>query len=157
MRKTTIMFLVAALLIGLTALWTSSHAASRMYQSHGPLLKAHFIGMGQANATLLEFKCGAVLIDAGAQEDEHVDGLVDFITSVFDARPKLDSTLEAVYVTHNHIDHNMARVLFLSLRLRGGLESQLLAEQRIIDASAIEKFTPCSNPRRNAIAVWNLI
>ena len=47
-----------------------------------------------------------MLIDAGAQDDEDVDGLVDFITSVFDARPELDSTLQAVYVTHNHIDHN---------------------------------------------------
>ena len=70
------------------------------------LFRSHFIDVGQANATLLEFKCGVVLIDAGAQDDEHVDGLVDFITSVFDARPELDSTLEAVYVTHNHIDHN---------------------------------------------------
>ena len=49
-----------------------------------------FRSVGQANATLLEFKCGVVLIDAGAQDDEHVDGLVDFITSVFDARPELD-------------------------------------------------------------------
>ena len=32
---------------------------------------------------------GVVLVDAGAQDDEHVDGLVDFITSVFDARPEL--------------------------------------------------------------------
>ena len=65
MRKTTIMFLVAALLIGLTALWPSSHAAARIYESHGPLMKAHFTDMGQANATLLEFPCGVVLIDAG--------------------------------------------------------------------------------------------
>ena len=49
---------------------------------------------------------GVVLIDAGAQDDEYVDGLVDFITSVFDARPELHLTLEALYVTHNHIDHN---------------------------------------------------
>ena len=33
-----------------------------------------------------------MLIDAGAQDDEHVDGLVDFITSVFDARTELDRT-----------------------------------------------------------------
>ena len=32
----------------------------------GPVLKAHFIDVGQANATLLEFKCGVMLIDAGA-------------------------------------------------------------------------------------------
>ena len=49
-----------------------------------------FIDVGQANATLLEFKCGVVLIDAGAQDDVYVYGLVDFITSVFDARPELD-------------------------------------------------------------------
>ena len=61
---------------------------------------------GRRMATLLEFKCGVVLIDAGAEDDEHVDGLVDFITSVLGARPELDSTLEAVYVKHNHIDHN---------------------------------------------------
>ena len=58
--------------------------------AQGTLMKAHFIDVGQANATLLEFKCGVVLIDAGAQDDEHVDGLVDFITSVFDASPELD-------------------------------------------------------------------
>ena len=44
----------------------------------------------------MEFQCGVVLIEAGAQDDEHVDGLVDFITSVFDARPELYSTLEPV-------------------------------------------------------------
>ena len=40
-------------------------------------MKAHFIDVGQANATLLEFKCGVVLIDAGAQDDVYVDGIVD--------------------------------------------------------------------------------
>ena len=62
--------------------------------AQGPVTKAHFIDVGQANATLLELKCGVVLIDAGAQDDEHVDGLVDCITSVFDARPELDATLD---------------------------------------------------------------
>ena len=64
--------------------------------AQGPVMKAHFIDVGQANATLLEFKCGVVLIDAAAQDDEHVDGLVEFSTSVFDARTELDSTLELV-------------------------------------------------------------
>lgn len=35
-----------------------------------PKMVAHFIDVGQADATLLEFPCGAVLIDAGA-EDAH--------------------------------------------------------------------------------------
>ena len=38
---------------------------------------------------------GVVLIDAGAHDDEHLDGLVDFITSVF-ARPELYSTLDPI-------------------------------------------------------------
>jgi hypothetical protein len=47
------------------------------------------VNVGQASATLPEFPCGVVLVDAGAQDDEHLGGLVDFITSVFDARPAL--------------------------------------------------------------------
>ena len=34
--------------------------------AQGPVMKAHFIDVGQANATLLEFQCGVVLIDAGS-------------------------------------------------------------------------------------------
>lgn len=37
---------------------------------------AHFINVGQGDAALLEFACGAVLIDVGAQNDEAADDLV---------------------------------------------------------------------------------
>jgi len=46
----------------------------RSVESLGPIMTAHFIDMGRANATLLEFPCGALLIDAGAQDEEKVDG-----------------------------------------------------------------------------------
>ena len=36
--------------------------------SADPPMTAHFIDVGQGDATLLEFPCGAVLIDAGARE-----------------------------------------------------------------------------------------
>ena len=108
MKKLTISGVVSIHFVLLTGLFSWAPAVATPHGVQGPVMKAHFIDVGQANATLLEFKCGVVLIDAGAQDDEHVDGLLDFITSVFDARPELDSTLQAVYVTHNHIDHNMA-------------------------------------------------
>ena len=38
----------------------------RRLATQGPVMKAHFIDVGQANRALLEFQCGVVLIDAGA-------------------------------------------------------------------------------------------
>ena len=90
MKRVAIVCVVSFALLGLTWLWPSAPAMERGLAAQGPVMKAHFIDVGQANATLLEFKCGVVLIDAGAQDDEHVDGLVDFITSILDARPGLD-------------------------------------------------------------------
>ena len=43
--------------------------------SQDNVMVAHYIDVGQANATLLEFSCGAVLIDAGAQDDDHIANL----------------------------------------------------------------------------------
>lgn len=73
-----------------------------------PVMYAHFINMGQADCTLLEFPCGAVLIDAGSQSAAHTQALVEYLDSFFSARPHLARTLEAVYITHAHIDHTSA-------------------------------------------------
>ena len=81
---------------------------------------AHFIDMGQSDATLLEFSCGAVLIDAGAQYKQgnnaatveynqtQIYKLISYLTEFFNSRPDLNKTLDAIYVTHNHIDHTHA-------------------------------------------------
>ena len=90
MKRVVIASVVSFALLGLTWLWPSAPAMERGVAAHGPVMKAHFIDVGQANAALLELNCGVVLVDAGAQDDVYVDGLVDFITSVFDARPELD-------------------------------------------------------------------
>ena len=84
------------------AAWTTS-ATARPPQMH-----AHFINVGQGASTLFEFPCGAVLVDAGAQDEEHADRLKTYLANFFSQRPHLDNTLSAVYVTHPHLDHTLA-------------------------------------------------
>lgn len=73
-----------------------------------PIMYTHYIDVGQADATLLEFPCGAVLIDTGAQDNNHIDDLVDYLENFFSRRTDLNNTLNVVFVTHNHIDHTRA-------------------------------------------------
>src|SRR5688572_16147101 len=73
-----------------------------------PLMYAHCVSVGQADATLLEFPCGAVLIDAGAQDDDSADHLIQYLTSFFQRRSEFSNTLEAIYITHPHKDHTFA-------------------------------------------------
>jgi competence protein ComEC len=73
-----------------------------------PVMKVHCINVGQADSTLLEFPCGAILIDAGAQDEAHLNGLLTYLGDWFLTRPDLNKTLEAIFITHNHIDHTRA-------------------------------------------------
>jgi beta-lactamase superfamily II metal-dependent hydrolase len=72
-----------------------------------PVMHAHFIDVGQGASTLLEFPCGAVLIDTGAQDQEHVDKLITYLSDFFSRRKDLNGTLAEVIITHPHIDHTM--------------------------------------------------
>jgi competence protein ComEC len=69
---------------------------------------AHFIDVGQADVTLLEFPCGAVLIDAGAQDPAYEHSLIQYLRNFFARRTDLNNTLDVVFITHCHIDHNLA-------------------------------------------------
>lgn len=69
------------------------------------VMYAHFLDVGQADATLLEFSCGVILIDAGAQDDDYVVTLETHLKYFFSGRPDLNNTLNAIFITHNHIDH----------------------------------------------------
>lgn len=71
-------------------------------------MRAHFINVGQGDATLLEFPCGTVLVDSGGESPNQfpsVDALTEYLESFFAARPHLNRTLDVVVITHAHLDH----------------------------------------------------
>ncbi len=68
----------------------------------------HFIDVGQGSATLLEFPCGTILIDAGGENNSVVDGkerLKSYLQDFFKRRSDLNKTIDLFVLTHAHIDH----------------------------------------------------
>jgi competence protein ComEC len=57
-------------------------------------MTAHFIEVGQGHSTLLEFPCGAMLVDAGAANADD-DRLVEYLDEFFADRPDLHKTLDS--------------------------------------------------------------
>ncbi|HOX47318.1 MAG TPA: hypothetical protein PK668_27240 [Myxococcota bacterium] len=71
-------------------------------------MRVHFIDVGQGNATLFEFPCGAMLVDLGGEQNAAFDGvqaLRSYLTAFFERRADLQRTLALVAVTHPLIDH----------------------------------------------------
>lgn len=69
---------------------------------------AHFINVGQGDAILLEFSCGAVLIDTGGENTSRTLGrerLRDYLEEFFGRRADLARTLNLVVLSHPHADH----------------------------------------------------
>lgn len=76
----------------------------------------HFIDIGQGDATLLEFPCGAVLIDTGGEQNELFDSdkaLLAHLDAFFARRADLNRTLDLLLITHPHIDHNRSALAVL--------------------------------------------
>lgn len=70
--------------------------------------KTHFINVGQADATVLEFNKGLVMIDAGAEINgvkASRDSLMNYLNRLFERRKDLNKTIDVLIITHNHKDH----------------------------------------------------
>lgn len=72
----------------------------------GDRIAVHYINVDQGAAALLEFPCGAVLVDAGGRGDQAAQHLIAYLDAFFARRPDLNKQLAGVFVTHTHIDHN---------------------------------------------------
>ena len=93
--------------LGLLLLFVAAHP-SHAQPLPDSVMIAHFVDVGQASAVLLEFSCGALMIDAGAQDDDDVERLLGYVENFFADRPHLENTLHTLFVTHNHVDHTRA-------------------------------------------------
>ncbi|WP_298166605.1 MBL fold metallo-hydrolase [Novosphingobium sp.] len=85
---------------------TVGSLAEALVDNSAGQLVVHYIDVDQANAALLEFPCGAVLIDAGSRGDEAETKLLAYLEAFFARRSDLGGKLAAIFVTHTHIDHN---------------------------------------------------
>ena len=57
-------------MVSSTSLWYALSNTASIADAQ-EVMRAHYINVGQADATLLEFPYGAILIDAGAQYQSH--------------------------------------------------------------------------------------
>lgn len=79
--------------------------ASYVCLAQAPTMRVHAIDVGQGSATLVEFKCGAILVDSGGGAAENTTHLIDYLTKFFRNRTDLKNTLSALILTHCHKDH----------------------------------------------------
>jgi competence protein ComEC len=73
-------------------------------------MQVHFINVGQGSATLLEFPCGAALIDTGGENNEQfrsTEALTAYLDQFFNRRTDLNKTIQLLVITHPHIDHTL--------------------------------------------------
>lgn len=72
----------------------------------GDKMRVHYIDVDQGNAALVEFKCAAILIDAGGESAASTARLITYLDDFFARRTDLNRSLSAIYITHTHVDHN---------------------------------------------------
>ena len=111
-------------------LWLLLAALVVVPQCHAEELymRAHFIDVGQGASTLLEFPCGAVLIDTGAQDDAYEAALGRYLTRFFERRSDLRNTLNALIISHPHVDHTRGIQTVLSAcRVKAYIDGGIVA------------------------------
>lgn len=75
-----------------------------------PTMQVHIINVGQGSATLLEFPCGVILVDAGGETNDEFksnDALISYLDNFFSRRTDLNETIDLLMISHPHKDHTL--------------------------------------------------
>lgn len=103
-----------------------------------PAMYAHFINVGQAAAALLEFPCGAVLVDAGSPYDATQAHLINYLNKFFNRRSDINRTFNAVISRPQFAILEMLRPVLTSPR------STPLTIQEVARARHFQDYTTTS-------------
>lgn len=72
-------------------------------------MTVHYVYVGQGSGAILEFPCGVAVVDTGGEYGSGDNGgkmFVDYLDKFFEARPTLNRTIDVLFTSHPHMDHN---------------------------------------------------
>ncbi len=117
-----------------------------------PRMRVHCIDVGQGTSTLLEFPCGAVLVDTGGESNPQFKSeaaLLSYLDAFFARRADLHNRLTSLIISHPHKDHTkgidevLAKYRPLNAVTDGLLTgSGVAAQNRLQQAAAEAEGTP---------------
>jgi hypothetical protein len=92
-----------------------------------PQMRAHYINVGQGSCCLMEFPCGAVLIDTGGQDEQHAQYLGNYLKAFFERRTDLLNSLNALVITHPHVDHTLGiKTVLTACRVKAYIDNGIV-------------------------------
>ncbi len=108
------------------------------------VMRAHFIDVGQGDATLLEFPCAAILVDTGGEQNADIDSdelLLGYLDRFFTGRPDLRRTLAALVLSHPHADHTHGvRRVLERFSVRGFVDDGITTGSGKAGVAAVRQF-----------------
>lgn len=117
-------------------------------------MTAHYINVDQGASALLEFSCGAILIDAGGRTASDGDHLLAYLNAFFARRPDLNRRLAAVFITHTHVDHNLTlRRVAEQFRVGGYIHNGILVGSGRTNARWMSSYVTTATPAIPSLSV----
>jgi len=105
LRKQIVMNSFGNFAVRFVTIWILGNGTGALAGTNDAAMRVHFISVGQAATTLLEFPCGAVLVDAGVEKSNDRANLLGYLDRFFQRRQDLKDKLDSIVITHRDRDH----------------------------------------------------